>query len=340
MAQIEIDLDFSKLPKGSRDSEIIKEVLGCRKTAAELIKEERNIDAMERIVEGLRIMREFSDYENKEFRTLLVALLFDLSELHYALKDYKQSEKELEVLFRVLERLIKEDSERFGHYHILAMELSTRILRSRKKTMDLLAKQKINAGNLYDKVNSGVSAATDKLVDSLRNVGELLASAGEYKAALKFYSEAITLSKKRAGRVTRKEIKMTIEMAKIMMRIHSMRPRAKRLLNAILHHAISLEQIEQEEDILALLQIIESDFEQEQGWKAFLYKIQKGARNLQKETQEKVESTLKRVKGKIDSSRKEDTSKKEGKETSKKEGKETGKTKKEVEKRGKNKEKK
>ena len=124
--------------------------------------------------------------------------------------------------------------------------------------MGLLLKQQMNAGALYEKVNAGVVAATDKLVDSARNVGQLLASTGDLKAALKFYAEAIKYSKKRTGRVTRKEIKMTIEMAEIMMRIRPMRPRAKRLLNAILPHAISLETIELEQDILALIGVIDS----------------------------------------------------------------------------------
>ncbi len=183
------------------------------------------------------------------------------------------------MLFKVLENLIKEDAERFGKYHILAMELSTRILRSRKKTMELLVKQQINAGVLYDKVNAGVSAATDRLIESLRNVGELLASTGDYRAALKFYSEAIKLSKKRAGKVTRREVKMTIEMAKIMMRLNQMRPRARRLLEAVLPHAIALETIELEEDILALIEIIDTDNRNETGWKAFLHKVQKEAKS-------------------------------------------------------------
>ncbi len=168
------------------------------------------MDAMERTVAALLAMRDFPDFDNVEFRALLVALLFDLSEIHFALKNYKQSEKELDVLFKVLDSLVKLDENRFGKFHILAMELSTRILRSRKKALDLLVKQQINAGALYEKVNAGVVAATDKLVDSLRNVGQLLASTGDLKAALKFYAEAIKYSKKRTGRVTRKEVKMTL----------------------------------------------------------------------------------------------------------------------------------
>lgn len=288
MKFIEISVDLKNIDPKSKDYEVADAVITCRKTAEEMAAENRYMDAMERIVEGLRALRGFSDYSGREFRSLLIALLFDLSEIHFELKDYKQSEKELETLFKVLEGLVKEDAERFGSYHVMAMELSTRILRSRKKTLDLLVKQQQNAGVLYDKVNSGVSAATDRLIESLRNVGELLAATGDYRAALKFYSEAIKLSKKRAGKVTRREIKMSIEMAKVMMRLSSMRPRAKRLLEAVLPHAIALETIELEEDILALIQVIEAQAENESAWKSFMLKVQKEVKKVGKEAKEKL----------------------------------------------------
>lgn len=280
MTPVEIPLNTDSFDRKSADMRIINDALAARKTAHEMMDADRNIDALERTVDALRTLREFSDFDNIEFRALLMGLIFDLAEVHYALKDYRQSEKELDWLFKVLDNLIKVDSDRFGKYHILAMELSTRILRSRRKAMDLLVKHQITAGALYDKVNSGVAAATDKLVDSLRNVGQLLASSGDYKAALKFYAEAIKFSKKRAGKVTRKEIKMTIEMAEIMMRMRQMRARAKRLLNAILPHAIALETIELEEEILALSEIIDADIEHEPKWKAFIHKISLAGRKL------------------------------------------------------------
>lgn len=279
MSPLEFNIELKKINKKNGDLEIIKEAMASRQTAREMLAESRNTDALERVVASLKTLRDFSDFDNLEFRTLLAMLMFDLVETHFALKDYKQSEKELEILFKMLDALIKLDADRFGKYHILAMELSTRILRSRKKAMDLLVKQQINTGALYEKVNSGVSAATDKLVDSLRNAGQLLASAGDYKAALKFYAEAIKFSKKRSGKVTRKEVKMTIEMAEIMMRIRHMRPRAKHLLNAILPHAIALETIELEEDILALVEVIDNDVMHEAKWKTFLHKLSLSAKS-------------------------------------------------------------
>lgn len=62
-------------------------------------------------------------------------------------------------------------------------------------------------------------------------------------------------------------------MAEIMMRIKSMRPRAERLLNAILPHAVALETIELERDILALLQVIKAEQEQDSAWKVFIHNV-------------------------------------------------------------------
>lgn len=273
MTFIDIPLKLDQLSGNRADAEIITQVIADRETARRLIAEERHLDALERTVEALRNLRLFSQQSNIEFRALVVQLLFDLAEIHFMLKDYKQSEKELEGLFKVLEFLINEDAERFGKYHILAMELSTRILRSRKKALETLVKHQLNAETLYQKVSDGMLEATDKLVDSLCNVGQILASAGDYRAAMKFYAEAIKFSKKRTGKVNRKEVKMTVEMAKIMMRVRQMRPRAKRLLNAILPHAIALETIQLEEDILALIEIIDTDIEKEPAWKTFLHNL-------------------------------------------------------------------
>ena len=270
------DLSASQLPE--KDRIILEEALAARKTANEFLEKEQYMDALERIFSALKSLRDFPDYELKEFREILAVLLFDLAEVHFLLKDYKQSEKEIESLFKLLDGMLKEDSERFGHLHILAMELSTRVLRSRKKVMDLLVKQKINADQLYEKVTSGVVAATDKLVESLRKVGELLAAAGDYREALKFYAEALKFSKKRTGRISRREVKLTIEMAEVMMRVRQMRPRARQLLAAILPHAISLETIELEEEILALTEMVENQIENESRWKQFFQKISMGIR--------------------------------------------------------------
>lgn len=279
MTQIELTLNLDSPQLTPESVNILKSALEARAQADEFIRLDKYLEAMERTVAALKTLRDFHDYHDPEFRMLLVALLFDLAEIHYSLKNYKQSEKEVEILFKVLDNLVKEDETRFAQYHILAMELSTRILRSRKKAMDLLVKQQITTGSLYEKVNAGIAAATEKLVDSLCATAQLLAATGDIRGALKFYAEAIKFSKKRTGRVTRKEVKMTVDMAEVMMRLKSMQPRAKRLLNAILPHAVALENVQLEQDIISLIEVIDANEEPETKWRMFLHKVINGAKS-------------------------------------------------------------
>ena len=286
----EIPLRPNDLPAGEEARAVMEDATGIRAEGMALFAEEKYDDALGRVVDALRRLRDFPDYGNREFRALLAVLLFDLSEIHFALKDYRQSEKELEMLFKVLEQLLKDDPDRFGAFHVLAMELSTRILRSRKKTLELLAKQQINTGVLYEKVNAGVAAATDKLVESLRKGAEMMAQTGDYRGAVRFYMEAIKLAKKRSGRVGRREVRMTVDLARVMMHSRNEAARAKRLLVAVLPHAVSLETLELEQEILGMIAKIDADVAHEPMWRTFLEKVQRTAktrlRRSRKEEQE------------------------------------------------------
>lgn len=266
MNQIDVHIRMEAFGKDSPEAEVLANVVAERLQISRLLEAEKYMEALERTISALQRLKDFQDHENEEFKALLVALIFDLAEIHFMLKDFKRSEKELEALFKVLDPLVSKNPERFGRLHILAMELSTRILRSKKKTLDMLARQQLHADALTEKVNSGINSATDRLVDSLCNVGRLLASSGDYREAMKFFSEAIRISKKRSGRVNRKEIKMTIEMAEIMIRVKSMRPRAERLLDAVLPHAISLGEPELEQDILTLKDMIKLQENMKVSW--------------------------------------------------------------------------
>ena len=83
---------------------------------------------------------------------------------------------------------------------------------------------------------------------------------------MKFFSEAIRISKKRTGKVNKKEIKMTVEMAEIMNRVKSMRPRAERLLDAVLPHAISLGESDLEQEIHTLKDMIKLQDSMKVSW--------------------------------------------------------------------------
>lgn len=266
MNQIDVNIRMEAFGKSSPEAEVLANVVAARLEISRLLEAEKYMEALEKTINALQRLKDFQDHENEEFKAILVALIFDLAEIHFELKDFKRCEKELDLLFKVLDPLVSKNPDRFGRLHILAMELSTRIIRSRKKTIDMLARQRQNVDVLTEKVNSGISSATDRLVDSLCNVGRLLASSGDYREAMKFFSEAIRISKKRSGRVNKKEIKMTAEMAEIMIRVKSMRPRAERLLDAVLTHAIALGEADLEQQILTLKEMIKLQENMKVSW--------------------------------------------------------------------------
>lgn len=266
MNQIDVHIRMEAFGKDSPEAEVLANVVAARLEISRLLEAEKYMEALDRTISALQRLKDFKAHDNEEFKALLVALIFDLAEIHYELKDFKRSEKELDALFKLLDPLVTKNPERFGRLHILAIELSTRIMRSKKKTIDMLARQQLHVDALTEKVNSGIINATEKLVDSLCNVGRLLASSGDYREAMKFFSEAIRISKKRTGRVNRKEIKMTVEMAEIMNRVKSMRPRAERLLDAVLPHAISLGESELEQEIHTLKDMIKLQENMKGSW--------------------------------------------------------------------------
>ena len=266
MNQIDVHIRMEAFGKDSPEAEVLANVVAARLEISRLLEAEKYMEALERTIGALQRLKDFPDHENEEFKALLVALIFDLAEIHYELKDFKRSEKELDALFKVLDPLLSRNPDRFGRLHILAMELSTRIIRSKKKTIDMLARQQLHVDALTEKVNSGISSATDRLVDSLCNVGRLLASSGDYREAMKFFSEAIRISKKRTGKVNKKEIKMTVEMAEIMIRVKAMRPRAERLLDAVLPHAIAQGETELEQEIHTLKEMIKLQENMKVSW--------------------------------------------------------------------------
>lgn len=64
MTQIEIPLKFDNFPKQSEELRILKEVNDCRAEAGKLMADERVMDALQKSIEGLRVMREFPDFNN------------------------------------------------------------------------------------------------------------------------------------------------------------------------------------------------------------------------------------------------------------------------------------
>ena len=83
---------------------------------------------------------------------------------------------------------------------------------------------------------------------------------------------------------------MTIEMARLMMKSRQSVDRAKRLLNAILPHAIALETVELEQEILSLLEEADREDTHDSLWKTMMSKMQAATKRITKKKDKGNES--------------------------------------------------
>ena len=107
-----------------------------------------------------------------------------------------------------------------------------------------------------------------------------MASTGDYRGAIRFYMEAIKLSKKRTGRVTEREVAMTVAVARLMMHSRQQTDRAKRLLEAVLPHAKAVGSKVAPEEINDLIKNIDEKKEIDSLWRSFLNKVQSASKYL------------------------------------------------------------
>ena len=92
MNQIDIHIRTERFPKDSVEAEVLANVATTRLQTASLLADEKYMAALELTIMALQRLKDFPDHSDEEFGAALVALIFDLSEIHFMLQDYKRSE--------------------------------------------------------------------------------------------------------------------------------------------------------------------------------------------------------------------------------------------------------
>lgn len=147
--------------------------------------------ALSTAADTLTLLSQEPRRKDEPFLQVLGALLYDLSFLHIVRKEYKAAERTLEKSMRVFERLAKMNPDRYGSAHIMALNASTSVYRSRVKQVNLLAHFQVATSTYLEMVNSGIHDAMDRLIESLANEGEMLMQLGKYRDAVQYYSRAL-----------------------------------------------------------------------------------------------------------------------------------------------------
>ena len=195
--------------------------------------------------------------KTEDFNAIVTSLLYNLALAHHGMGDNSRAAKELTKSQQLLERLAKRNDTRFSAMLLLAVEASTEVIKSKTKQMNILAHYQ-SASELYiSELNSGDANATrtamSNLVDTLGKEGDIMLEMGNGRNAVKYYTNALRYQKKMGEKMGHRELRLSIGLAKALMRLINRRAAAEQLLRSLLPLAQRLDAMAEVHEIEDLL---------------------------------------------------------------------------------------
>ena len=195
--------------------------------------------------------------KTEDFNALVAALLFNLALAHHDMGDNSRAAKELTKAQQLLERLSKRNEARFSAMLLMAVEASTEVIKSKTKQMNVLAHYH-SASELYmSELDSGDANATRtamaNLVETLGKEGDIMLEMGNGRNAVKYYTKALRYQKKLGEKMGLRDLRLSIGLAKALMRLINRRAAAEQLLRSLLPLAQRLDATAEVHEIQDLL---------------------------------------------------------------------------------------
>ena len=195
--------------------------------------------------------------KTEDFNAIVAALLYNLALAHHDMGDNSRAAKELTKAQQLLERLTKRNNARFSALLLMAVEASTEVIKSKNKQMNVLAHYQ-SASELYmSELDSGDANATrtamSNLVETLGKEGDIMLEMGNSRNAVKYYTKALRYQKKLGERMGERDLRLSIGLAKALMRLINRRAAAEQLLRSLLPLAQRLDATAEVSEIQDLL---------------------------------------------------------------------------------------
>ncbi len=195
--------------------------------------------------------------KTEDFNAIVAALIYNLALAHHDMGDNSRAAKELTKAQQLLERLTKRNDARFSAMLLMAVEASTEVIKSKTKQMNVLAHYQ-TASELYmSELDSGdaneTRTAMSNLVDTLGKEGDIMLEMGNSRNAVKYYTKALRYQKKLGDKMGERDLKLSIGLAKALMRLINRRAAAEQLLRSLLPLAQRLDATAEVHEIQDLL---------------------------------------------------------------------------------------
>lgn len=239
---------------GDDDSRLLDIHAALMQILTALLIEKDDMDgAMVTAASTLTLLSQEAKRKDEPFLAILGSLLYDIAFIHTQRKEYKQAERELAKTLKIFERLAKTNPERYATPHVMALNAATATYRNRVKQAELLVHYQVATSTYLQEVNSGVSEATDRLVDSITAEGDTLAQMGRHREAMQYYTRALKYLTKIEPDFTLKQLRLSISLGEAMLRVGAMKEKGIHLLNTMLHKATKIGATDEHRRIVDIL---------------------------------------------------------------------------------------
>lgn len=201
------------------------------------IEMDRTDQAMLTAASTLTLLSAQPRRKDQPFLQTLAALLYDISLLHAARGEFRQAEREVEKSNKIYQRLARQDADRYGAAHLMAMNAATNVYRSRCRQAELLAQYQASTTLYLQMMSEGVEDAATRLIDSLATEGKTLAEMGRHREAVQYFTRALRYLTKVDPETSLRQLELTVGLGESMLQVSSMRDKGVHLLNTVLHKA-------------------------------------------------------------------------------------------------------
>lgn len=178
--------------------------------------------------------------KDEPFLSVLASLLYDISTIHNSRGEYRQAEREIEKSMKIFERLAKNDPDRYGAAHIMAINASTSIYRSRVKQTNMLAHYQIATSTYLRMVNEGIEDAGMRLIESLATEGRMLTKMGRRREAVQYFTRALKYLTKLNPEFGLQHLTLSIDLGEALLGVKATREKGIHLLNTMLYKAAKI----------------------------------------------------------------------------------------------------
>lgn len=175
--------------------------------------------------------------KDEPFLAMLAATLYDIALIHHSRDEHKQAERAIEKSLKLFERLARINSTRYGTPHLLSLNASTNIYRSRIRQTRTLAEHQAAASNYLRMIDEGIEDAGMRFVESLAAEGRTLAKMNRQREAVQYFTRALKYLTRISPEFDRLHLELSIDLGEALLAAKSTREKGIHLLNTMLYKA-------------------------------------------------------------------------------------------------------